>query len=169
MRWTTSKALARISSRLPLPSVDQLVLAILDLYRHNVMHIDTVRENLSLVSASTWHGGTLCLSSFLRHTLLSPSQVQCALPWVLRCLVFFQRKGAQKIGIGVRDAACYFIWCAARAASKQDDLLSQEHVDNIARTLVIVACTDEELSVRRAASAAYQEVVGRMVCPISYN
>ena len=163
VRWTCSKALARISSRLPLTHNDQLFLAILEIYPQNVLHANTSKEDLTLVSSSMWHGATLCLSSFLRSTLLSPVQVHTALPWILRSLFFSQRKGAQKVGISVRDAACYFIWCVARASSKQDNMLEQDDINIIANALVTVACTDEEVSVRRSASAAFQEMVGRVV------
>lgn len=162
VRWTVSKAIARISAQLPLAFVDQIVLALLQMYPANVLHPNTDTEDLSLVSAATWHGTTLCLASLLRNTLLTPAQVQECLPWILRALIFSQRKGAQKIGSNIRDAGCYFVWCAARATSKQPDLLSEPDVQSIAAKLVVVACTDEEVSVRRAASAAYQECVGRL-------
>lgn len=163
MRWTTSKALSRISSHLPLSYVDQIVTAIQELYAQNVVAQDTPLEDLSLVSSHAWHGATLCLASFLRQTLLDPSQVQSSLPWILRALTFSQRKGAQKIGSSIRDSACYFVWCIARAYSKQDNLLSQDHIEAVCKQLILVACCDEEVSVRRAASAAYQECVGRIV------
>ena len=163
VRWTASKALARISSRLPVPFIDEIVSAILALYAENVVRISAPDEDFSLVSASSWHGATLCLASFLRDTLLSLEQVGEGLPWILRGLTFSQRKGAQKIGASVRDASCYFIWCAARASSRQAGLLPDADVRAIAQKLVVVACTDEEVSVRRAASAAYQECVGRLV------
>ena len=162
VRWTVSKALARISAQLPLSYIDQIVFALLGMYPPNVLHVNTDKEDLSLVSSSTWHGATLCLASFLRNTLLSPDQVRDALPWVLRALTFSQRKGAQKIGSSIRDASCYFVWCAARASSKQAGLLREVDVQSVAKKLVVVACTDEEVSVRRAASAAFQECVGRL-------
>ena len=163
MRWTASKALARTSACLPVAIIDEIVSAILALFKENVVRLSAPDEDLSLVSASTWHGGTLCLASFLRDTLLTPEQVRESLPWILRGLTFSQRKGAQKIGASVRDASCYFVWCAARASSRQVGLLTDADVREIAQKLVVVACTDEEVSVRRAASAAYQECVGRWV------
>lgn len=162
VRWTVAKALARIGTQLPLSFVDQITAALLDMYRPNIVSLGKPDEDLSLVSAAAWHGVTLCLASFLRNTLLSASQIGECLPWILRCLTFSQRKGTQRIGSNVRDASCYFVWCVARASSKQNDLLSEQAVRSIASKLVVVACTDEEVSVRRAASAAYQELVGRV-------
>ena len=168
VRWTASKALARTSACLPVAFIDEIVSAILALFTENVVRLSAPNEDLSLVSASTWHGAALCLASFLRDTLLTPDQARECLPWVLRGLTFSQRKGAQKIGASVRDASCYFVWCAARASSRQVGLLTDADVRMIAQKLVIVACTDEEVSVRRAASAAYQECVGRLVSSISH-
>jgi hypothetical protein len=134
------------------------------MYSENVLRLDQSNEDLSLVSSSAWNGATLCLSSLLRSGVLSAKDTRRCTPWILRALIFSQRKGAQKIGTAIRDAACYFIWCLARVASARPEYVDQDTIDAIAQRLVIVCCTDEEVSVRRAASAAYQEFVGRLVC-----
>lgn len=132
-------------------------------YAENVQNEGTEDEDLTLVSASTWQGATLCISSMLRQNLLTAEQVQHAVPWIQRALIFSQRKGAQKIGSSVRDAACYFCWCLARAESVQGPLTSPQETARLGEILVMVACLDDETSVRRAASAAFQECAGRMV------
>lgn len=102
----------------------------------------------------------------VRQNLLASDQTTQIFPWIVRALTFSQRKGAQKIGANVRDAACYFCWCLARATSMQGNLIPDEQVATLSQTLVLVACLDEEPSVRRAASAAFQECAGRMVSAI---
>jgi hypothetical protein len=63
----------------------------------------------------------------------------------------------------VRDAAAYVLWALARA---QDPAALAPHADNLARRLVTVALYDREIHIRRAASAAFQEHVGRTVRPL---
>lgn len=67
----------------------------------------------------------------------------------------------------MRDAAAYVIWALARA---QDASSLSPHVVELAGSLVCVSLFDRDVSIRRAASAAFQEHVGRMVrrCYISH-
>ncbi len=76
-----------------------------------------------------------------------------------QALVFDVRRGAHSIGSNVRDAAAYLLWSLARAGSPSD---IAPFANEIATQLVAVACYDREVSIRRAASAAFQEHVGRM-------
>lgn len=84
-----------------------------------------------------------------------------------QALYFDIRKGAHSIGSNVRDAAAYVIWALARA---QDPSSLSPHAVNLAGSLVSVSLFDRDVSIRRAASAAFQEHVGRMVrhCYTSY-
>jgi len=79
---------------------------------------------------------------------------------VRQALYFDIRKGAHSIGSNVRDAAAYVLWALARA---QDISALAPHANNLARRLVAVSLYDREIHIRRAASAAFQEHVGRMV------
>lgn len=76
-----------------------------------------------------------------------------------QALNFDIRRGAHSIGSNVRDAAAYLIWSLARALSSAT---IRPFTQTIAQTLVCVACFDREVGIRRAASAAFQEHVGRM-------
>ncbi|DBA68172.1 TPA: hypothetical protein ACH3X2_013907 [Trebouxia sp. C0005] len=62
------------------------------------------------------------------------------------------------VGAHVRDAAAYVCWAFARAYTAADML---ESIAVLAPALLVTACYDREVNCRRAASAAYQESVGR--------
>lgn len=58
----------------------------------------------------------------------------------------------------MRDAACYVVWSLARAYSSA---ALAPYAHSLATTLVTVTLLDREIPIRRAASAAFQECVGR--------
>lgn len=76
----------------------------------------------------------------------------------MQALYFDIRQGAHSIGSNVRDATCYVLWSLARAQSV--DALAPL-AEPLAQQLVTAACFDREVHIRRAASAAFQEYVGR--------
>ena len=78
----------------------------------------------------------------------------------LQALYFDIRKGAHSVGSNVRDAACYVLWSLARAQRPAE---LAPFADNLSRRLVTVALFDREIHIRRAASATFQEFVGRTV------
>lgn len=63
------------------------------------------------------------------------------------------------VGQNIRDSACYVCWAFARAYDPRD---LQPFVQRIATGLLIVTVFDREINCRRAASAAFQESVGRL-------
>lgn len=63
------------------------------------------------------------------------------------------------VGQNIRDSACYVCWAFARAYEPQD---LQPFIKKIATGLLIVTVFDREINCRRAASAAFQESVGRL-------
>jgi tubulin-specific chaperone D len=77
-----------------------------------------------------------------------------------KALYFDIRKGSHSIGSNVRDATAYVIWALARS---QSPALLEPHAERLAQNLVTVAVCDREIHIRRAASAAFQEHVGRNV------
>ncbi|KAJ1516190.1 hypothetical protein HMI55_002803, partial [Coelomomyces lativittatus] len=73
-------------------------------------------------------------------------------------LTFELRKGHSSIGSNVRDGACFVCWSIARGYAPE---IVKPFVHRLAPLLVSVAVFDREVNVRRAASAAFQENVGR--------
>lgn len=67
------------------------------------------------------------------------------------------------MGSSVRDAASYVLWSLARAQSIQS---LSPFANDLAQTLITASVFDREVHIRRAASAAFQEFVGRTVSTI---
>ena len=67
-------------------------------------------------------------------------------------------QGRRSVGSHVRDAACYVAWAFARAYEPH---VMRPHVATLACAMVVTAICDREVNCRRAASAAFQENVGR--------
>ncbi|KAG6814258.1 hypothetical protein H0H92_015373 [Tricholoma furcatifolium] len=142
VRWSAAKGIARISERLPLFFSDQILETILGLFSiHSIAAANLY--DLPAIAESTWHGACLACAEMSRRGL---------------ALYFDIRKGAHSIGANVRDAAAYVIWALARS---QDPSSLAPHSQNLAQRLIAVALYDREVHIRRAASAAFQEHVGR--------
>ena len=69
-------------------------------------------------------------------------------------LLYEKEEGGYSIGQSVRDSACYMTWSVARGY--------EQGGRDLGISLMIAACFDREVGCRRAASAAYQELVGRV-------
>lgn len=80
-------------------------------------------------------------------------------PLLLQALVYDELKGYMSVGQHIRDAACYMCWAFARA---YEPSVLKEFVSQIAAGLLITTVFDREINCRRAASAAFQESVGRL-------
>lgn len=77
-----------------------------------------------------------------------------------QALTFDIRRATHSIGSNVRDAASYVLWSLSRACPPA---ALAPYAEEMATGMMCVACFDREVGVRRAASAAYQEGVGRLV------
>ncbi|XP_078041667.1 tubulin folding cofactor D isoform X2 [Augochlora pura] len=145
IRWSAAKGIGRITARLPMDLADDVVGFVLNLF--------SGRE-----SDSAWHGGCLALAELGRRGLILPHRLSDVIPVVLQALVFDEPRAYGSIGYLIRDAACYICWSFPRA---YDPDIFQPYVKEIAATLVVVTCFDREINCRRAASASFQENVGR--------
>lgn len=77
---------------------------------------------------------------------------------ILKALTYEEKRGSCSVGTNVRDAACYVCWAFARAYEPRE---LQPFVAAISSALVIATVFDRNINCRRAASAAFQENVGR--------
>eukprot|EP00095_Tigriopus_kingsejongensis_P012338 maker-scaffold198_size266703-snap-gene-0.21 protein:Tk12338 transcript:maker-scaffold198_size266703-snap-gene-0.21-mRNA-1 annotation:"tubulin-specific chaperone d" len=145
IRWSAAKGIGRITNRLPRELADDVVESLLGLF--------SLRE-----SDAAWHGGCLALAELGRRGLLLPERLDAVVRVVLKALVYDEKKGSFSVGSHIRDAACYVCWAFARA---YDPDALRPHVDEIACALLTVTIFDREVNCRRAASAAFQENVGR--------
>ncbi|XP_044262327.1 tubulin-specific chaperone D [Tribolium madens] len=145
VRWSAAKGVGRVTGRLPQELADEVVGSVLELFNP--------REG-----DGAWHGGCLALAELGRRGLLLPKRLPEVVPVVMKALVYDEPRGYSSVGSHIRDAACYVCWSFARAYDK--DIL-KPFVNQIAANLLIVACFDREINCRRAASAAFQENVGR--------
>ncbi|KAF8208916.1 TBCD protein [Mycena galopus ATCC 62051] len=157
VRWSAAKAVARISERLPTEFTDQVLETVMGLFAiHSIVAASLY--DLPAIAESTWHGACLACAEMARRGLVGRAALPALIEWLSKALYFDLRKGAHSIGSSVRDAASYVLWALARA---QDSDALAPHADNLARRLVSVALFDREIHIRRAASAAFQEYVGR--------
>lgn len=159
VRYSAAKGLSRLCSRLPGHFIDQIADAVTSLFAINVADIMGAANDLNAVSEHTWQGACLALAEMGRRGLLRGEELGEKLEWVQKALLFDVRRGSHSVGTGVRDAACYVLWALARA---HDAEALRPFALQLARRLVTVACLDRDISIRRAASAAFQECVGRL-------
>ena len=145
VRWNASKGLGRITMRLSKSLADDIVGAVLELFEDKD-------------ADSAWHGGCLALAELTRRGLLLPERLVEVVPVIQHAIHFDVLRGQHSVGAHVRDAACYVCWAFARAYSP---LVMRPFIANLASAMLITSLYDREINCRRAASAAFQENVGR--------
>ncbi|KAL7418710.1 hypothetical protein Q5752_006393 [Cryptotrichosporon argae] len=179
VRYSSAKYLARISALLPPGLSSQIALATIALFSGTedepviMTSFGTVLDPGGSSAAGTmgfaggdvtrgearWHGVCLAIAEMARRGLLDAEAVGEAVGWVLKALTFDLRRASHSIGSNVRDAAAYVLWSLSRACPPAT---LAPFAESIATALVCVAVFDREVGVRRAASAAFQEGVGRL-------
>jgi hypothetical protein len=107
---------------------------------------------------SAWHGGCLALAELSRRGLLLPERLSSVVPLINQAVQYDVLRGQHSIGSHVRDAACYVCWAFARAYSPD---IMKPYMHDLTSSMLLTALFDREINCRRAASAAFQENVGR--------
>jgi tubulin-specific chaperone D len=147
VRWSAAKGIGRLTERLPIMCVHDVLDALVEQLKRNT-------EN-----DMVWHGSCLALGELARRGLLLPDRLPDVIePILVPAILFDVRKGQTSVGSHVRDSACYAYWAFARAYSPT---VLKPHVAKMSQSLVIASLFDREINCRRAASAAFQESVGR--------
>ena len=145
VRWSAAKGLGRITMRLSRNHAADVVDAVLEAFEEDG-------------ADSSWHGGCLTLAELARRGLLLPERLADVMPILERAIRFDVMRGQHSIGAHVRDSACYVCWAFSRAYSPT---VMAPFLNELTAALLTTALFDREVNCRRAASAAYQETVGR--------
>ncbi|OBZ71617.1 Tubulin-specific chaperone D [Grifola frondosa] len=157
VRYSSAKGIARISERLPVEFTEQVLETVMGLFSIHSIAVASIYDMPS-IAESTWHGACLACAEMARRGLVADEKLTELIGWLSKALYFDIRKGSHSIGSNVRDAASYVLWSLARA---QSVAALEPHAVNLARRLATVSLFDREIHIRRAASAAFQEYVGR--------
>ncbi|ORY81205.1 armadillo-type protein, partial [Leucosporidium creatinivorum] len=151
VRWSAAKYIARISECLPEDMAYQISDAILDTFEAAFDEIDSVEHGLQ--------GACFAFGELARRGRIQEELVDRLVTCALKALLFDRKRGVQSIGSAVRDSAAYVLWSLARTL--RPNQISTEAATQLATRLVSVALYDRDIHIRRAASAAFQESVGR--------
>ncbi|CAG9802319.1 unnamed protein product [Chironomus riparius] len=146
VRWLAAKGIGRITNRLPKSLGDDVVGSVIEILNPLEQH-------------EAWHGACLGVAELAKRGLLLPYRLEHLVPLLIKALIYDEMKGYMSVGQNIRDSACYVCWAFARAYNPED---LQPFVQSIATGLLIVTVFDREINCRRAASAAFQECVGRL-------
>ncbi|KAI0072860.1 TBCD protein [Panus rudis PR-1116 ss-1] len=157
VRYSSAKGIARIADRLSSDFISQILDNILQLFS---LHSLAAGRNYEIpaIAEATWHGACLACAELARRGLVPDDKLGELMAWLSKALSFDILQGSHSIGSSVRDATAYVLWSLARAQSPS---ALEPFAQDLAQKLITVACFDREVSIRRAASAAFQEYVGR--------
>jgi tubulin-specific chaperone D len=191
VRLAASKALSIVTVKLDPDMATEVIEAVIDSLNENVLYqkpdgalvtfleartlsVTSLRRNLSAVDPQRWQGLVLTLAHLLFRRAPPPRQLQEILQSLISGLDFEQRSSTgSSVGTGVRDASCFGIWALSRKYTTKE-LLALELpginsrsetpmsvIQMLAIELVCTACVDPAGNIRRGASAALQELIGR--------
>ena len=145
-------------------------------YREENIGPSTLKRNLTAVNPLRWQGLVLTLSHLIYRRSPPVEQLAEILKALMIALRFEQRSSiGTSIGTSVRDAACFGMWALARRYTTKELLSvdascihptkilgSGDSVLQIISNEVLLAATlDPSGNIRRGASAALQEMIGR--------
>lgn len=144
VRWTAAKGVGRICERIDKDMVCDIFSSLL--------------ENMEGSEEGSLQGSCLAIAELAKRGLILPEQLHSVTSLINKILLFEVNKGAYCTGAFVRDSACYVVWALARAYSPD---VMKPHVEKLSISLILTILFDKEVNIRRAASAAFQEHVGR--------
>lgn len=146
IRWSAAKGIARLASRISRERASEVI----------TMVLENFFDELS--NEFAWHGGCLTLAEMSRHGLILEEKLGDVIEVVSRAIIYDKIKGSSVIGAHVREGACYVCWAMART---YEDHLLKPYISSISINLLCTMLFDRELQCRRAASATFQELIGR--------
>ena len=145
VRWSAAKGLGRLCERLTKSMVEEIFGNIFELLK-------------DLENEYAWNGTCLCIAELCKRGMILPERLVELIPYLEKALLFEIDKGTFVTGSNVRDSACYIVWALARAFTTD---IMKKYVERLAKTLILTILFDKEVNCRRAASAAFQENIGR--------
>lgn len=151
IRWTAAKGIGRITERLPCICSDDVVDAI-------IQYFDNDNGSIIENDDKCWHGSCLALAELARRGLLLPKHLSDIVPYIIKAIHYDVKKGQCSVGSNVRDAACYTYWAFVRAYHPN---MIRPYLNELNESIILISIFDREVNCRRAASAAFQEAVGR--------
>lgn len=146
------------------------------LYSQDNKGPSTLTRNLTAVNPLRWQGLVLTLSHLIYRRSPPVEQLAEILKALMIALRFEQRSSiGTSIGTSVRDAACFGMWALARRYTTNELLsvnTSSVHPTSnsgdggsvlqlISNEVLLAATLDPSGNIRRGASAALQEMIGR--------
>ena len=119
--------------------------------------------SLAHVNAMSWHGLVLTLSQLIFRGSMPSFLISKAVEILDLALHFEQRSSlGVSVGTSVRDAACFGIWSLARKYTTAELTAEvRSTLQTMANGLIVAATLDSAGNIRRGASAALQEMIGR--------
>ncbi|KAI0848250.1 tubulin folding cofactor D C terminal-domain-containing protein [Daldinia vernicosa] len=183
VRFAASKALSIVTLKLEPDMASQVIEAVLESLNRNVLWVKNKANpsapptrDIASVDPLEWHGLMLTLSHLLYRRSPPADNLSDIIHALLMGLSFEKRSpSGGSVGTNVRDAACFGIWALARRyntsellqVQTQSVLVARGHdptasiLQVIATELVVTASLDPAGNIRRGASAALQELIGR--------
>ena len=82
VRWSAAKGIARISHRLPLPYVEQVLDNLLEFY--SAYGMSTPPTELPVTAELSWHGATLAFAELARKNLVPARRLREVMTWMFK-------------------------------------------------------------------------------------
>ncbi|GAA5821078.1 hypothetical protein JCM11251_001952 [Rhodosporidiobolus azoricus] len=162
-RYSSAKYLSRLCQALPRSFSSQILDAVLSTLEEALSEAN--EGGLAEQAEGKVQGACLALGEMARRGLIgkdgqegSQGVIGGVFEGVLQALSFDHLYLSRSLGASCRDSAAYVLWSLSRTLPSS---LARDYGAKIAERLVCTALFDREVQVRRAASAAFQECVGR--------